>query len=116
MSAIEQMSRVHRWACEEKRRTLDDFLRLAERLRADLLRLEPPTGEPAERADARRHRLERSIAEVEQGIERTRQELAIAEQELARVEQMLEGRNVPEKPQERASGRARRSAAGGRAR
>jgi hypothetical protein len=113
MSAIEQMSRVHRWACEEKRRTLDDFLRLAERLRADLLRLEPPAGEPA---DARRQRLERSIAEVEQGIERTRQELAIAEQELARVEQMLDGRDAPEKPQERAPGRARRSAAGGRTR
>src|SRR5262245_50809172 len=107
MSAIEQMSRVHRWACEEKRRTLDDFLRLAERLRGDLLRLEPPAGEPAE--DARRQRLERSIAEVEQGIERTRQELA-------RVEQMLEGRPVPEKPQERPPGRARRSAAGGRTR
>jgi hypothetical protein len=103
---------VHRWACEEKRRTLDDFLRLAERLRADLLRLEPPVGAPVD--DARRQRLERSIAEVEQGIERTRQELAIAEQELARVEQMLEG--VPEKPQERAPGRARRSAAGGRTR
>jgi hypothetical protein len=111
MSAIEQMSRVHRWACEEKRRTLDDFLRLAKRLRADLLRLEP-----ADPADLRRQRLERSIVEVEQGVERTRQELAVAEQELARVEQMLEGRSVPEKPQERAPGRPRRSVAGGRAR
>jgi hypothetical protein len=120
VTAIEQMSRVHRWACEEKRQTLDDFLRLAERLRADLLRLEVLTDEPAGATEARRRRLERSIAEVDQGIERTRQELALAEQEVARVEQMREGRDAVEKPpgksQEKAAGRGRGAAMGGRTR
>ena len=39
VTAIDQMARVYRWACSEKRRTLEDLLRLAERLRADIGRL-----------------------------------------------------------------------------
>ena len=43
MTAIDQMARVYRWACSEKRRTLEDLLRLAERLRADMGRLGGPS-------------------------------------------------------------------------
>src|SRR5262245_13784479 len=77
------MARVYRWAYQEKKRTLDELLRLAERLRADINRLDA-----ADRADPRRERLERSIAEIETNIERAREDLTIAEAEFARVEQM----------------------------
>ncbi len=100
MTAIDQMARVYRWACSEKRRTLEDLLRLAERLRADIGRL---TGSSAvttadgQSADERRERLVRSIAGLEATIERAREELVVAEAELARVEQMKQGRETADK-------------------
>ena len=100
LTAIDQMARVYRWACSEKRRTLEDLLRLAERLRADIGRL---TGSSAgatadgQSADERRERLVRSIAGLEATIERAREELVVAEAELARVEQMKQGRETADK-------------------
>jgi len=116
VTAIDQMARVYRWACSEKRRTLEDLLRLADRLRADIGRLEgagavaPSDGQSA---DERRERLVRSIAGLEATIERAREELAVAETELARVEQMKQGRETADKTStqrrnERAAGLARR--------
>src|SRR5262244_2548666 len=93
VSAIDQMARVYRWACSEKRRTLEDLLRLAERLRADIGRLDAPSAiADGKTADERRERLVRSIAGLETTIERAREELTVAEAELARVEQMKQGR------------------------
>ena len=99
MTAMDQMARVYRWACTEKRRTLDDLLRLAERLRADMGRLGGPaamTG-AGQSDDDRRQRLVRSVAGIEATIERARDELTIAEAELARVEQMKEGSESADK-------------------
>jgi len=100
MTAIDQMARVYRWACSEKRRTLEDLLRLAERLRADIGRLGGPsavmTGD-GQSADERRERLVRSIAGLEATIERAREALTVAEAELARVEQMKLGRETADK-------------------
>jgi multidrug resistance efflux pump len=102
VTAIDQMARVYRWACSEKRRTLEDLLRLAERLRADIGRLTGPsamtTGDGGgQSADERRERLVRSIAGLETTIERAREEVAVAEAELARVEQMKQGRETADK-------------------
>ena len=77
MTALDQMARIYRWAYQEKKRTLDELLRLAERLRADIDRLDSPGMAP----DPRRERLERSIAEAE----------------FARVEQMQDGRDGADK-------------------
>jgi hypothetical protein len=99
MSAIEQMLRVYRWACNEKRRTLEDLLRLADRLRADMGRLDAPTAVSGDgqSADERRERLVRSVADIEATVERARGELAVAEAELARVEQMKQGREAADR-------------------
>lgn len=100
MTAIDQMARVYRWACGEKRRTLEDLLRLAERLRADIGRLagsSAVTTADGQSADERRERLVRSIAGLEATIERAREELGVAEAELARVEQMKQGRETADK-------------------
>src|SRR5262249_5055839 len=83
------MAGMYRWAHQEKKRTLDELLRLAERLRADIDRLDSSATAP----DPRRERLERSIAEIETNIERAREDLTIAQAEFARVEQMQGGRD-----------------------
>jgi chromosome segregation ATPase len=116
VTAIDQMARVYRWACSEKRRTLEDLLRLADRLRTDIGRLEGPgalASGDGQSADERRERLVRSIAGLEATIERAREELRVAEAELARVEQMKQGRETADKTStqrrnERAAGLARR--------
>jgi hypothetical protein len=99
VSAIEQMVRVYRWACNEKRRTLEDLLRLADRLRADMGRLDAPAAMSGDgqSPDERRERLVRSVADIEATIERARGELAVAEAELARVEQMKQDRETADK-------------------
>src|SRR5262245_685383 len=93
------MVRVYRWACNEKRRTLEDLLRLADRLRADMGRLDAPSpvAGDGQSPDDRRERLVRSVGDIEATIERARNELAVAEAELARVEQMKQGREAADK-------------------
>jgi len=116
VTAIDQMARIYRWACSEKRRTLEDLLRLADRLRTDIGRLEGPgaiASGDGQSADERRERLVRSIAGLEATIERAREELRVAEAELARVEQMTQGRETADKTSiqrrnERAAGLGRR--------
>jgi len=112
------MARVYRWACTEKRRTLEDLLRLADRLRADIGRLGGASGAVTHgdglSPDERRERLVSSIAGLEAAVERAREELAIAEAELARVEQMREGKETvadktsTQRRTERAAGLSRR--------
>jgi len=99
VTAIDQMLRVYRFACSEKRRTLDDLLRLAERLRADMGRLGATDGavRDGQSSDDRRQRLLRSVADIEATVERARGELGVAEAELARVEQMKQGRETADK-------------------
>jgi hypothetical protein len=99
MSAIDQLVRVYRWACNEKRRTLEDLLRLADRLRADMSRLDGPIvmAGDGQSPDERRERLVRSVADIEATIERARAELAVAEAELTRVEQTKQGRETADK-------------------
>jgi multidrug resistance efflux pump len=116
VTAIDQMARVYRWACSEKRRTLEDLLRLAERLRTDIGRLDGPgalASGDGQSADERRERLVRSIVGLEGTIDRAREELRVAEAELARVEQMKQGRETADKTStqrrnERAAGLGRR--------
>lgn len=93
--------RVHRWSCQEKRRTLEDLQRLADKLRADRTRI-APSGAPTSPAqpdavDLRQEKLDRTIGSIDIEIERAREELAAAERELAQVEQMAGGR-VPDSP------------------
>ena len=67
---IEQMLRVYRWGYNEKRRTLEDLLRLADRLRADMGRLDAPsaaTGD-GQSTDQRSERLVRSVVDIEATI------------------------------------------------
>jgi chromosome segregation ATPase len=109
VTAIDQMLRVYRWAYQEKKRTLEDLLRLAERLRADIDRLDAADGAP----DPRRERLERSIGDIEGTIERAREALAVAEAEYMRVEQKQGDRDTADKTStqrrnERAAGLGRR--------
>ena len=118
MTAIDQMARVYRWACSEKRRMLEDLLRLADRLRADIGRLggtdQAVAHGDGQSSDERRERLVSSIAGLEAAIERAREELAVAEVELARVEQMREGNETAadktstQRRTERAAGLSRR--------
>jgi hypothetical protein len=115
LTAIDQMARVYRWACSEKRRTLEDLLRLAERLRADIGRLSGPsavTTADGQSADERRERLVRSIAGLE-ARSSGRARNWPAEAELARVDQMKQGRETADKTStqrrnERAAGLGRR--------
>lgn len=103
MSMVENLLRLHRWQLEERRRYLGELESLAERLRADALRMasanDPgvPRPDPARTGDAgsaafgrksveRRVKLEHSVAEVEAQIIQARAALADAETELAHYE------------------------------
>jgi hypothetical protein len=94
------MARVHRWACQEKRRTLEDLTRLAAKLRADRERVGPVDdgqfSPPDAAIDLRRAKLNRTIADIDAAIDRAREELDAAERELAQVEQMSIGRPAEE--------------------
>lgn len=93
MKPLDQLARISRWRLDEKRQKLLDLERLAERLRADLRRLEE--GLAAERKLAaedelarrafpafleaeldRKARLQKSIADVDGEIEQAREELS----------------------------------------
>lgn len=117
MTALVNLVRLNRWHLDEKRRKLADLERLAERLREDLARLDQ--GIEAERRAAeasedarqaypafitaelqRRHRLEDSIADVENELEDARDEVAIAFQELKKYELALENQRRRDREQQ----------------
>ncbi len=104
MSVIENLVRVGRRQCDERRRYLAELEHLAERLRADARRLysavesaaaaAPPDIRVADAASARpllaRYRkLTRSVAEIDGQIAAARASLAAAEDELRRQEAAL---------------------------
>lgn len=103
MSMVEKLLRLHRWQLEERRRYLTGLEALAERLRADALRLtaDPDAAveapDPARPRDAegyassrksveRRAKLEHSITEIESQIVEARAAVAAAESEVAHYE------------------------------
>lgn len=107
------MARDHRWACQEKRRELDDLDRLAGKLRTDRERIIPleagVSTEQRDQFESRREKLNRTIANIDAAVGRVREELDAAERELAQVEQMTAGRpageigSVPKRPRRRAA-------------
>lgn len=111
MSALDQLVRLHGWTLDERRRKVADLEQLAERLRADVVRIDGElvreektiSGSPellaaftayAAVARRRRGKLAHSIAEVEQEIERAREAVQDAFLELKRYEQALANRKT----------------------
>ena len=111
MSALEQLVRLHGWTLDERRRKAADLEQLADRLKADMARIdnelvreektaaEAPELRAAFTAYAaiarkRREKLARSVADVEVEIERARAEVTEAFQELKRYEQALANRKA----------------------
>lgn len=118
MSALEQLVRLHGWTLEERRRKVVDLEQLAERLQADLTRLDGELKREEEAASGsielqaaftayaamarkRREKLARSIADVTAEIERAQDEVTAAFQELKRYEQALANRKSREAGQQR---------------
>ena len=103
MSAIDSLVRLHRWQLDEHRRQLADLDLLAQKLRAEKLRLadeesteQKVAGASLEAATAyggfarhlieRREKIEQSIVSVEQQIAAAREALAETYQEVKRYE------------------------------
>ncbi len=98
MSVLENLVVMHRRQCDERRRHLADLEDLAQRLRADAMRLLGAIGlgaiAPSEAgaggfgppAFERYRKLERSIAELDRQISAARDALATAEQHLKQHE------------------------------
>jgi flagellar export protein FliJ len=123
MSALESLIRVHRWQLDERRRYLSGLDALAERLRADALRVEEEARGEARAAGLfpeagrtyplfirvlieRRRKIERSIAEVEAQIEEAREAVSEAFREVKRYE--LAAANRARDAQSRVARRQRR--------
>lgn len=103
MKHFDSQIRLHKWQVDEAQRRLTELLRLEERLREDLRRLEIEQraeqqaaatslearltyGNFAEQLVARRHRLNRSIAEVAEQIIQAREVLKDCFGELKKFE------------------------------
>lgn len=101
--AIANLIRVHRWTLDERRRTLGDLERLADKLRGDLDGLdeellrerEAATRVPemaftypafASACRQRKEKIQRSIEEIAEEIERARSQVEAAFQELKKYE------------------------------
>lgn len=106
-NALANLIRVHRWTLDERRRTLTELERLAERLQGDLAGLEAElereqqlaTESPdmafafpafASAAKQRKEKIMRSIAEVSGEIARARAKVEAAFQELKKYEMALD--------------------------
>jgi flagellar export protein FliJ len=113
VSALDQLVRLHGWTLDERRRKVVDLEQLAERLKADLARLDEDLVREesasagslelqaaftayAAIARKRREKLARSIADVALEIERAQAEVTEAFQELKRYEQALANRQSRE--------------------
>lgn len=111
MTALEQLVRLHGWTLDERRRKAADLEQLADRLKADMTRIdaelereektaaESPELRAAFTAYAaiarkRREKLARSVTDVEFEIERAREQVTEAFQELKRYEQALANRRA----------------------
>jgi len=96
MSVLENVLRLHRRECEERRRYAVELGLLAERLRADAMRLrsEMETGGaqgPAgpEPLAERCHKLERSVADLDGQVTAARAALAAVEEQLKLYERAV---------------------------
>ena len=113
MSALDQLVRLHGWTLDERRRKAADLEALADRLRADLARIDGELENEAATASAspelraafsayaaiarkRRDKLARSVVDVEEEIERARADVTEAFQTLKRYEQALANRKARE--------------------
>lgn len=105
--ALSNLIRVHRWTLDERRRTLVDLERLAEKLKGDLAALDAELEREQEAAvrmpemaftfpafasatKQRKEKIERSIAEVAKEIERARRQVEAAFQEVKKYELALD--------------------------
>jgi flagellar FliJ protein len=102
MSMVENLLRLHRWQLDERRRYLGELESLAERLRADVLRLTDTdpgmerlyparprdlgAGAFGHNSSKRREKLEHSVAEIDAQIVEARAAVAAAENEVAHYE------------------------------
>jgi hypothetical protein len=95
MSLVENLLRAQRRQCEERRRHLGELEQLAERLRADALRLRAAIDDPggdrltARHAVLRHATVERSITAIEIQIGSAAATLALAEAELRQSERAV---------------------------
>lgn len=105
--ALSNLIRVHRWTLDERRRTLVDLERLAEKLEGDLLALDEELERErqaavrapemaftypafASAARQRKEKIQRSIAEVAKEIDRARQQVEASFQEVKKYELALD--------------------------
>lgn len=113
MSALAQLVRLHGWTLDERRRKVADLEQLAERLKADLARLEGELAREEKTASGslelqaafnayaaiarkRRDKISASIDDVNAEIARAQDEVSEAFRELKRYEQALANRQTRE--------------------
>ncbi|SMF67592.1 flagellar export protein FliJ [Tistlia consotensis] len=105
--ALKNLIRVHRWTLDERRRTLVDLERMAEKLKGDLAGLDAELERErqtaikapemaftypafASAAKQRKDKIRRSIADLGKEIDRAREQVEDAFQELKKYELALE--------------------------
>lgn len=105
--ALKNLIRVHRWTLDERRRTLVDLERMAEKLKGDLAELDAELERErqaaikapemaftypafASAARQRKDRIRRSIEDLGKEIDRAREQVEDAFQELKKYEMALE--------------------------
>ena len=109
MSGLEQMLRLQKWTLDEKRRQATDLEALIERLRSDIRRLEEEVASEVEAARndlelqrvlpdykrmmaGRRERIEKSVADLTQELDKLRDQIMESFAELKKTEQTIANR------------------------
>jgi flagellar export protein FliJ len=109
MSGLDQMLRLQKWTLDEKRRQATDLEALIERLRSDIRRLEEEVANEVEAARndlelqrvlpdykrmmaGRRERIEKSVADLTQELDKLRDQIMESFAELKKTEQTIANR------------------------
>jgi flagellar FliJ protein len=109
MSGLDQMLRLQKWTLDEKRRQATDLEALIERLRSDIRRLEEEVANEVEAARndlelqrvlpdykrmmaERRQRIEKSVADLTQELDKLRDQIMESFAELKKTEQTIANR------------------------
>jgi flagellar FliJ protein len=109
MSGLDQMLRLQKWTLDEKRRQATDLEALIERLRSDIRRLEEEVANEVEAARndlelqrvlpdykrmmaERRARIEKSVADLTQELDKLRDQIMESFAELKKTEQTIANR------------------------
>jgi flagellar export protein FliJ len=109
MSGLDQMLRLQKWTLDEKRRQATDLEALIERLRSDIRRLEEEVASEVEAARndlelqrvlpdykrmmaGRRERIEKSVADLTQELDKLRDQIMESFAELKKTEQTIANR------------------------